>query len=55
MVKYVSTVAANKERDVATLDLPSFFLQTEAKEEDKIIVVKFTGTLALLLIDCDNE
>ena len=54
-VKHVCAVAAKEERDVGTLDLLSFFLQTEAKEEHEMIVVKFTGALALLLVECDDK
>ena len=34
------------------VDLPGFFLQTETNDEDEAIIVKFTGALALLLVEC---
>ena len=54
-VKCACATAAKKERDTATVDLPSFFLQTEAQEDDERMLVKFTGTVALLLVECDES
>ena len=54
-VKYACAVAAKEERDVATLDLLSFFSQTKAEKDDKMIMVKFTRALALLLIECNSK
>ena len=54
-VKCVAAVAAKEERDTATVDLPSFFLQTEAEEDDDPVIVKFAGALALLLVECDSK
>ena len=48
-------VSAKEGRDNATVDLPSFFLQTEADEDDEPVIVKFTGALALLLVECDPK
>ena len=49
-LKHVCATAAKEERDVASVDLPGFFLQTEAEESDETIV-KLTGAVALLLVE----
>ena len=43
---------AREGRDVATVDLPGFFLQTD---QDKIILLKVTGAVALLLVEFDSS
>ena len=53
-LKHVCATVAKEDRDVATIDLPGFFLQTEAEEGDDTIV-RFTGAVALLLAECDEE
>ena len=54
-MKYVCAVAAKEGRDTGTVDLPGFFLQTEANEDDEPIIVKFTGAMSLLLVECDER
>ena len=49
--KYVCAVAALEKRDVATIDLPGFFLQTE--QEGEQILLKLTGSVAVLLAEMD--
>ena len=49
------TVAAKEGRDTDTIDLPGFFMQTEAEEDYKPVIVKFVGALALLLAECDER
>ena len=53
-MKYIYATAAKEDRDVATIDLPGFFLQTEA-EKDDYTIVKLTGAVALLLVECDER
>ena len=48
--KFICTVIAREGRDVTTVDLPGFFLQTD---QDKRILLKVTGAVALLLVDSD--
>ena len=45
-IKHTCSMIAKKGRDVASIDLPVFFLQTK-KEEPTLL--KLTGVLALLL------
>jgi len=52
--KYVCTVIAKEGRDVATVDLPGFFLQTDQDGEEEILL-KLTGAVALLLVESDEE
>ena len=52
-LKYVYGVIAKEGRDVVMIDLPSFFLQT--KQENDNILSKLTGTLALLLVECNEK
>ena len=54
-VKYACATAAKEERDTASIDLPSFFLQTEADEDDEKIIIKFAGAVALLLVEVDER
>ena len=44
-LKYVAAVAAKEERDVATVDLPGYFLQTKADDLDETLIVKFAGSI----------
>ena len=46
--KFIYAVIAREGRDVAAVDLPGFFLQTD---QDKLILLKVTGAVALLLIE----
>ena len=50
--KYICAVIAKEARDVASVDLPGFFLQTE-QEGDEVILLKLTGEVALLLVECE--
>ena len=52
-LKHACGVAAKEGRDTGTVDLPGFFLQTEAADEGELVVIKLTGTIALLLVECD--
>ena len=52
--KYICAIIAKELRDVATVDLPSFFFQTEIEEDDKILL-KITGAVALLLVESNPE
>ena len=51
--KYACAVAALEKRDVATVDLPGFFLQTEQEGEE--ILLKLTGSVAVLLVEMDPD
>ena len=46
-------MAASEKRDVGLVDLLEFSLQTETDEEDEPIIIKITGAVALLLVECD--
>jgi hypothetical protein len=46
-------VIAHEERDIGTVDLLGYFLQTKTNEEDKPIIIKITGTIVLLLVEVD--
>jgi hypothetical protein len=50
--KFVCAVIAREARDVATVDLPGFFLQTD---QDELILLKVTGAVALLLVESDSK
>ena len=52
--KYIYTIIGQEDQNVATIDLPSFFLQTKMKGDNKI-VLKLTGAGAFLLIELDSE
>ena len=52
-LKNACDVAAKERRDLGSVDLPGFFLQTEANEEDRLITIKTTGAVTLLLVGCD--
>ena len=50
--KFVCAVIAREQRDVASVDLPGFFLQTD---QDEKILLKLTGAVALLLVESDSK
>jgi hypothetical protein len=50
--KFVCAVIAREARDVASVDLPGFFLQTD---QDELILLKVTGAVALLLVESDSK
>ena len=50
--KYICAVIALEGRDAAMVDLPGFFLQTE---QDELIMLRFTGAVALLLTKTDPD
>jgi hypothetical protein len=50
--KYLCAVSAMEERNVATIDLPGFFLQTE---QDELIMLRLTGSVAMLLVELDEK
>lgn len=52
--KYICAIIAKECRDVATVDLPGFSLQTE-QDGDKDIILKLSGEVALLLVECDED
>ena len=52
-VTCVCGVEAKEDRDAATVDLPGFFLQTEADRDEELIIIKLTGAVALLLVECE--
>ena len=45
---------AKKGRDMATVDLLGFFLQTKHNREDQILI-KLTGAIALLLVESNEK
>jgi hypothetical protein len=47
---FVCAIIAREGRDAASNDLPGFFLQTD---QDKLILLKLTGAVALLLVQSD--
>ena len=48
--KIIRAVIARKGRYVITVDFPDFFFQTD---QDKLILLKVTGAVALLLVESD--
>jgi hypothetical protein len=48
--KFIAAVIAREGRDVASVDLPGFFLQTD---QDEKILLKVTGAVALLLVESE--
>ena len=52
--KYVVATIAKEGRDIATIDLPGFFLQTE-QEKDSEIILRLTGSVAILLVESDEK
>ena len=54
-LKYVRDVASKEKRDAGTVDLPGFFLQTEADKYKEPYVIKLTGAVSLLLIETDES
>ena len=48
-------MSTKEDRDTATTCLPSFFSQTEAEDDDEPIIMKFTGAVALLLVERDER
>ena len=53
-VKYVCEVVPKEERDTAIVDLPRFFLQTGADNDEELLIIKLTGVIALLFIKYDE-
>ena len=53
-MKRARTVAAKEDRDIAKVDFPGFFLQTELDEDDELTITKLAGAVALLLVACDE-
>jgi len=51
-IKYLCALFAKEGRDIATADLPEFFLQT--KNED-LVLLKITSAAALLLVETNPE
>ena len=49
--KFIAAVIAREGRDVAIVDLPGFFSQTD---QDEKIILKVTGAVALLLVESDS-
>ena len=43
---------AREGSDIATVDLPGFFLQTD---QDEMLLLKLTGSVALMLIEVDSK
>ena len=54
-VKNVCGMVASEDRDTAMVDLPNFFLQIETGEDDEPVIIKFTGAVALLLVEYNNR
>jgi hypothetical protein len=50
--KFIAAVIAREGRDVASVDLPGFFLQTD---QDEKILLKVTGAVALLLVESEPD
>ena len=48
--KNICAIIAKESRDVATIDLPGFFLQTKMEGEERILL-KLTGAVELLLFE----
>ena len=53
--KYICRVIVREKRNMATVDLPGFFLQTERNKDDELIILKLTGAVALLLVESDED
>ena len=45
---------AKKGRDIATIDLPDFFLETE-QEKDSLILLRLTGSVVILSVESDEK
>ena len=54
-IKHAVAVAAKNEPDAHAVGSPGHFLQTEVDDLDDILIVKFSGELALLLVESDKE
>ena len=54
-MKHAEAVAAKQSRDAGTVDLLAFFLQTKSNEEEKLLIIKLTGEVFLLLVECDES
>ena len=52
--KHVCGTIAKEKRDLATVDLPGFFLQTESKDEE-LLLMKFAREVALFLVESNPE
>ena len=52
--KYIVAVIAKEERDCVTVYLPGFFLQTD-QEKNTTILLKLTGSVAILLVETDPK
>jgi hypothetical protein len=50
--KFIAAVIARESRDVASVDLPGFFLQTD---QDEKILLNVTGAVALLLVESEPD
>ena len=53
-LKYVAAVIAKEKSDLASVDLPRYFLQTEIDRSGEMTIIKFTGTVALLLVEINE-
>ena len=51
-LKYLCAVFAKEGQDVATVDLPRFFLQTE---NEGLVLLKMTSTVVLLLVELNSK
>lgn len=52
--KCICGMIAKESHNVATVDLPSFFLQVEKDEDAEDLILKITGAEALLLVESDE-
>ena len=52
--KCICGLIVKKSRDVTSADLPGFFLHAEQEKNERILL-KLTGTAALLLVEPDQE
>jgi len=53
-LKYAYTTIAKESRDVTTIDLLGFFLQTK-RDKEELLMLKLTRASLLLLVKIDRE
>ena len=55
LLKYICEVATKEGQDIASVDLLEFFLQIEANDNSKPVILKLTGTVILLLLESNER
>ena len=55
VLKFSCAIIAREGRDVGSVDLLEIFLQTDINEDDKLMLLKLTGVVALLLVESEKK